>query len=439
LESCNRQWNFFCFITNFWKLKMSDPTGTANNVANAVQFVAGQIAKASPNPMAQAMVAVAFGEAGAVASIANAFDKIQSGTATGHDIADAIIDIAGISVGIAVLAGAPPILIGAVGVASFVNFASKNYPAISNFYDDIENGFRRGIQNAIDRGLIDPRTMLPRPGIAVNDRWREARTPIRRDPLAIDLDGDGIETVGIPTTGIPILFDHDADGVKTGTGWLKGDDAWLVLDRDGNGTIDSGRELFGVDTLISKYTVGGVPTQYIGNATDGFSALRDLDVGNGVSAPGPGGYDGIFDAKDVAFSQVRLWRDLNQDGISQANELSSLASAGITAINLTPTASTTNLGYGNSVTGTASVVRNGGNAVVSGVNLSASNLELPSNGFYRQFPAIPVTDAARALPEMGGSGWLRDLREARTKGMPPLRLQPDAREALGAALSSSSL
>ena len=65
----------------------------------------------------------------------------------------------------------------------------------------------------------------------------------RRDPLAIDLDGDGIETVGISSTGNPILFDHDADGVKTGTGWLKGDDAWLVLDRNGNGTIDSGQEL----------------------------------------------------------------------------------------------------------------------------------------------------------------------------------------------------
>jgi hypothetical protein len=249
-------------------------------------------------------------------------------------------------------------------------------------------------------------------GPPVNDPWRDSKTAFTRDPLAIDLDGDGIETVGIPTTGTPILFDHDADGVKTGTGWLKGDDAWLVLDRDGNGTIDSGREMFGVDTLISRRaTIWGGSYETL--AMDGFDALRGLDVGNGTAAPGPGGNDGVFNSNDIAFSQVQLWRDLNQDGISQANELSSLASAGITAINLTPAASTTNLGNGNSVTGTASVVRNGSNTVVSGVNLSASNLELASNGFYREFPAIPVTDAARALPEMGGSGSLRDLRGLR--------------------------
>lgn len=71
--------------------------------------------------------------------------------------------------------------------------------------------------------------------------------PIYRDPLAIDLDGDGIETVGIGST--PVTFDHNADGVRTGTGWVTGDDAWLVIDRNGNGSIDSGRELFGVDYL----------------------------------------------------------------------------------------------------------------------------------------------------------------------------------------------
>jgi len=73
---------------------------------------------------------------------------------------------------------------------------------------------------------------------------------IRRDPLAFDLDGDGIETIGL-REGKSILFDHDSDGIKTGTGWLNPDDAWLVLDRNGNGTIDTGRELFGVDTLKS--------------------------------------------------------------------------------------------------------------------------------------------------------------------------------------------
>jgi Ca2+-binding RTX toxin-like protein len=299
----------------------------------------------------------------------------------------AIITAAGLGLGLAA-AGA---------VANSIDTGS--WPGI---VDSVRRAFLPGY--ARDQAIIDA---------VINSKWRSAITPPRRDPLAIDLDGDGIETVGIPTTGIPILFDHDADGVKTGTGWLKGDDAWLVLDRDGNGTIDSGRELFGVDTTITRY--GPTLLPYQGNALDGFGALRDLDGAN-TAYPSTSPYDGVFDARDSAFTQVRLWRDLNQDGISQANELSTLASAGITAINLNPTDVNTNLGNGNSVSGTATVVRNGSNTVVAGVDLAASNLGLANNGFYREFPPIPVTDAARALPEMGGSGWMRDLREAMSGG-----------------------
>lgn len=43
--------------------------------------------------------------------------------------------------------------------------------------------------------------------------------PIRRDPLTLDLDGDGIETVALSATN-PVLFDHDGDGLKTGTGCM---------------------------------------------------------------------------------------------------------------------------------------------------------------------------------------------------------------------------
>ncbi len=146
---------------------------------------------------------------------------------------------------------------------------------------------------------IDPNT---------NNAWRSATAPRPRDPLAIDLDGDCIETVGIPTNGTaPILFDHDADNVRTGTGWLQPDDAWLVLDRDGNGSIDSGRELFGVDTVItvSSYMFGAT----VRNAYNGFEALRQLDVGS-AAAPADFG-DNVFDSRHAAFTQVRLLRDPN--------------------------------------------------------------------------------------------------------------------------------
>jgi hypothetical protein len=152
---------------------------------------------------------------------------------------------------------------------------------------------------------------------SLNDHYRQARGWIRRDPLAIDLDGDGIETVGVDAG---VLFDHNADGIETGTGWLKGDDAFLVIDRNGNGVIDSGRELFGVDTVV------GTDSQdkpiY---ATDGFDALKSIDS-NG---------DGVFNASDAQYANVCLWQDSNQDGVSQANELISLSDAGITGIDLT--------------------------------------------------------------------------------------------------------
>ena len=58
------------------------------------------------------------------------------------------------------------------------------------------------------------------------------------------LDNDGLDTVGVSASN-SILCDHDNDGIQTGTGWVKPDDGFLVFDRNGNGAIDNGTELFG--------------------------------------------------------------------------------------------------------------------------------------------------------------------------------------------------
>ncbi|MEI7464365.1 MAG: calcium-binding protein, partial [Burkholderiales bacterium] len=256
-----------------------------------------------------------------------------------------------------------------------------------------------------DVGIFIPKKPKTKSDPATNNNFRNALPPpVLRDPLAIDLNGNGIETVGIGAT--PILFDHNADGIRTGTGWVQANDAWLVLDRNGNGLVDSGRELFGVDTLLSG--TPGVDAVY---ASTGFAALAKLDSNN----------DRVFNASDAAFTQVQLWQDLNQDGISQSTELFTLAQKNITSISLTPTTSTVNLGNGNTVTGQALVTRTNGSttqidSVVVGSDTTAGNLNLASNPFYRSFPAHPLTATALNLPDMAGSGVVRDLREAMSLG-----------------------
>ena len=81
-------------------------------------------------------------------------------------------------------------------------------------------------------------------------------------------------------------------------------DGLLVLDVNGNGTIDSGRELFGDNTRLGT---GSNAT----NASNGYQAIGQYDS-NG---------DGQINSTDTIYSQLRVWRDLNQDGISQAGEL----------------------------------------------------------------------------------------------------------------------
>ena len=144
--------------------------------------------------------------------------------------------------------------------------------------------------------------------------------------MVFDLDGDGIETTGINAAN-PILFDHDADGIKTATGWVKADDAFLVFDRNGNGLIDNGRELFGDATPL---TTGGL-------AADGFAALAQEDTN----------HDGLVSALDSRYDQLRLWRDSNQDGIRQSDELITLAGASIQSITVASTDHSQFLANGN--------------------------------------------------------------------------------------------
>jgi len=219
--------------------------------------------------------------------------------------------------------------------------------------------------------------------IKINNLFNAARTTA--SPLVFDLDGDGIEIAQLSGNS-PVLFDHDANGVKTGSAWLKSDDALLVLDRDGNGTIDSGRELFGNNTVLA----GG------GQAADGYAALGELDS-NG---------DGLIDAQDARFGELRLWRDLDQDGVSDDGELFGLAELGVSQISLAKTAGNQMLADGTRLDGSAGFT-------VNGETRTYTDAWFAENAFFREFTdAVPLTAEAAALPSLKGAGAVRDLREA---------------------------
>jgi len=132
--------------------------------------------------------------------------------------------------------------------------------------------------------------------------------PNTGDPLVVDLDDNGVQL-----SAQLVSFDLAATGEKVRMPRLLGKDALLAIDLDGNGRIDSGAELLGNASSCGD-----------GRCTDGVEALARHD----------GNKDGAIDAKDAAFSRLRLWQDRDGDGVSGAGELRSLAEAGIRSIGL---------------------------------------------------------------------------------------------------------
>jgi len=215
---------------------------------------------------------------------------------------------------------------------------------------------------------------------------------VRRDPLILDLDGDGLETHGIDAAH-PIYFDHTGDGTLNPSGWVAADDGILVLDRNGNGQIDDGTELFGDSTPLSQG----------GQALNGFQALAQEDSNE----------DGWVDAKDARFGELRVWRDLNQNGVSEAGELLTLESLGIQGFRVEATPNYQLLDNGNVLADVGSYLRTDGNRADMGMAEHLGDVDLASDPFHRRFDdAIPLTEQTRALPEMQGRGQVRDLREA---------------------------
>ena len=136
-------------------------------------------------------------------------------------------------------------------------------------------------------------------------------------PVVLNVLGDGFD---LTDAAGGVNFDLNRDGVGERLSWTApgSDDAWLALDRNDNGRVDDGGELFG------NYT-----PQPPSKQPNGFLALAEYD------RPEHGGNsDGALDALDAAFASLLLWRDADHDGVSGPGELLPLPASDVVRLHL---------------------------------------------------------------------------------------------------------
>lgn len=175
-------------------------------------------------------------------------------------------------------------------------------------------------------------------------------------PVVLDLDGDGVELVRMKRS--TARFDYGGDGRSDATGWLSGDDGFLVIDRNNDGLITEASEL----TLASEDS----------DARTGLQGLANMDS-NG---------DGVVDADDARFGELRVWQDRNANGRTDAGELMTLEEAGIVSVSLAATGLEDRVKLDrNAVTATASFTRSDGTtSTVADVSLAYRPANAPVGG-----------------------------------------------------------
>ena len=204
-------------------------------------------------------------------------------------------------------------------------------------------------------------------------------------PIILDLDGDGV--VATLNRDEDVHFDHAADGFAERTGWVAPGDGLLVWDANANGQIDSGRELFGSETLLPN----GL------RAANGFEALKTLDANA----------DGVVDASDPLFSRLQVWVDADSNGRNDEGELRSLQQAGVQSIAVA---------YAN---GTQVDIAGNEHRQLGSYTTSDGQQRLATDVWFKTDTLnsqpvdwVAVPDDIAQLPDVKGYGKVRDLHQA---------------------------
>ncbi|WP_027708417.1 calcium-binding protein [Zooshikella ganghwensis] len=206
-------------------------------------------------------------------------------------------------------------------------------------------------------------------------------------PIIIDLDGDGVETLSVNDKH---YFDHDGNAFAESTGWVSRDDGLLVWDKNNNGVVDSGAELFGNQTTLASGQ----------KAKHGYDALAEFDDNK----------DGVIDAQDAIYSSLRVWQDKNENGLTDNDELSSLADMGIKSLSTAYEDSNHTDAQGNEHRQTSDVTWNDGHKTDS------ADVWFKTNTTRRvTTETFNWTHEILALPNSRGYGNLLDLQQAMTQ------------------------
>ena len=216
----------------------------------------------------------------------------------------------------------------------------------------------------------------------IQDRFHLAE--VTRSPLILDLNGDGVSTIAMSAG---VHFDQNNNRFAELSGWVAPTDGLLVRDLNGNGQIDGGYELFGDNTLLANGQ----------KAANGFASLSELDIN----------LDGVVDSIETSAAGVMIWKDVNQNGITDAGELLTLNQAGVSSLATGYTATSTVDAQGNTIGLTGSYTATDGTShamddVWFAVD-TARTIEMDT---------VAVSAQIAALPDIAGFGNVHSLHQA---------------------------
>ena len=262
------------------------------------------------------------------------------------------------------------------------NPPAKEYGKAKYSYTDAQIGYANYVLKEFERMFSSGEYK----NIEVIFQKAQAEQNRRIDPLVFDLDGDGITTVSLEESNA--FFDLDNNGFAEKTSWVGAKEGLLAYDKNGDGIINGGNELFGDRTLMKDGKT---------LASSGFVALAEYDDNK----------DGKIDSNDVIYALLRIWQDSDGDGIASAGELRRLVDLGIVSIGL----SYSNTGVTDSANNIQ--VRTGTFTLADGSSRTVGEYLLNRNPVHSvDSSPIEISDSVALLPNVQGAGNVGSLHKA---------------------------